>query len=146
MIELPWHHDRLLLTGDFPGFSANELFDHWTKPDLLAKFWPPVAHIDLRPGGYYRFEWPTQDWYLHGHYLRVERGSRLEFDWTWNHELGKFTPLTVAMYFKAIEGGCRFTIEHYDFQEADLGSMEGISGGWTHFGDRLRSLRVETVI
>ena len=143
MIELPWHHDRLLLTGDFPGFTPHDLFDHWTKPDLLTKFWPAVAMVDLRGGGYYRFEWPTQGWYLHGHYLRLERGARLDFDWTWNHELGKFTPLKVEMYFKPIEGGSRMTIEHFGFVAKDLQAMPDTAGGWIHFGGRLRDLRAQ---
>lgn len=141
MLDLPWHHDRLLLTGDFPGFTPQDLFDHWTKAELLTKFWPPAVTVDLRPGGYYRFEWPEQGWYLHGHYLRVERGARLDFDWTWNHELGRFTPLKVEMYFRSIEGGSRMTIEHFGFAAEDLKSMPSTAEGWIHFGDRLRALR-----
>jgi uncharacterized protein YndB with AHSA1/START domain len=143
VIELPWHHDRLLLAGDFPGFTPHDLFDYWTKPELLAKFWPPVAMTDLRAGGYYRFEWPDSGWYLHGHYLRLERGVRLDFDWTWNHELGRYTPLKVEMYFKAIEGGARMTIEHFGFAPEELQAMPSTAQGWIHFGDRLRALRAE---
>jgi len=141
MIELPWHKDRLLITGDFPNFSAAELFDHWTKPELLAKFWPPNAAIDLRPGGYYRLEWPSTGWYLHGHYLRVEPHSRVSFDWTWNNELGKWAPLVVDMFFKEIEGGSRLTIEHWGFAVEELQAMPSTAEGWIHFGNQLRALR-----
>ncbi len=141
MIELPWHSDRLLLTGNFPCFTANDLFDHWTKPELLAKFWPPSSAIDLRVGGYFRFDWPDSGWYLHGHYLRVIRGVRLGFDWTWNVELGRYLPLIVDMYFKDIEGGARMTIEQGGFAPDELQAMPTTAEGWIHFGDRLRDLR-----
>ncbi len=66
--------------------SRAEVFDAWTKPELIAQWWDPTGarlvacEIDLRPGGAFRFV-------NHGHappfigtYAVIERPSRLVFE------------------------------------------------------------------
>lgn len=63
-----------------------DVFDAWTRPELLAEWWDPTGarlvacDVDLRPGGAFSFV-------THGHappftgtYVEIDRPGRLVFD------------------------------------------------------------------
>jgi uncharacterized protein YndB with AHSA1/START domain len=144
MKQIPSALDLLVVYGDFHGFTPNELFDYWTKPELVTQWWPKVAEINPREGGTYRFSWPEQEWFLQGVYEVFAPGERLRFGWTWNHEPGIYEPLWVDIFFAEIENGTRMSIFHgpYTDTESDQGARQGNLEGWIHFGSRLAGLRV----
>ena len=143
MIEIPSATDFLVVYGEFMNFSPEELFDYWVKPELMTQWWPPVAEIKAEIGGTYRFSWPEQDWFLQGTYSHLERGKRIRFSWTWNHEPGVYEPLWVDVLFMPIDGGTRMSIFHssYSDSESDQHARKGNIEGWIHFGMRLAGLR-----
>jgi uncharacterized protein YndB with AHSA1/START domain len=74
--------------------TAEEVFDAWTNPDVLRRWWvvqetwrTPVADVDLRPGGRYRLsmEDPASGVVrtVGGEYLEVLRPERLVYTWQW---------------------------------------------------------------
>ncbi|MFT3924471.1 MAG: SRPBCC family protein [Myxococcales bacterium] len=88
---------ELVVTRTFNG-PAEVVFDAWTKPELVTRWWAPRSfgiklvscEIDLRVGGQYRYvfavEGPkTMEFY--GTYLEVQRPARLV--WT-NADAGDF--------------------------------------------------------
>ena len=100
------HSDReVVVTRTFDG-PARFVFDAWTKPELIMKWWTPKSfgitfiscEADVRPGGTYRFVMghPSFDQPMAfvGRYLEVDPPNRLV--WT-NEESqeGSITTLTL---------------------------------------------------
>ncbi len=144
MKQIPSPFDKLVVYGDFHGFSPEELFDHWVMPTLLTRWWHVNAEVVPRVGGVYRFYWPEQYWFLQGTFEVFDRGERLRFGWTWNHEPGIYEPLWVDLSFMPIENGTRLAIYHgpYENTEVEQGARQGNLEGWIHFGSKLAGLRV----
>src|ERR1700749_2908098 len=81
---------ELVVTRTFDG-PARLVFEAWTKPELLKRWWAPKSsgmlllscEIDLRTGGRYRFEFGRDGATLmafFGRYIEVTPYSRLA--WT----------------------------------------------------------------
>jgi uncharacterized protein YndB with AHSA1/START domain len=143
MHQVPSDPSLAVIAGDFDGFTPESLFDHFTQPELLTKWWNPIAEIDLKPGGKYVFQWPQQGWTLRGEYLAVEPARHLAFTWAWDHGLQGYEPLRVDLWMDRIhEVGARLGIFHGPFEltEADQVTKQGVAEGWIHFCMRLRGL------
>lgn len=80
---------ELVLTRKFNG-PARIVFDAWTKPGLLKRWWAPASmgvtlfscEADVRVGGRYRFAYgrdPKQPMVFSGTYTEVAAPSRLVF-------------------------------------------------------------------
>jgi uncharacterized protein YndB with AHSA1/START domain len=142
MHHLPSDPRQAVVAGDFDMLTTDQLFDAFTKPELITKWWPEEAAIDLRPGGKYVLQWPQRDWNLRGEYLEIEPGRHLAFTWSWDHQPGS-TPLRVDLWLDCIhESGTRLAIYHGPFEltEQDQESRLGIVEGWIHFCMRLAGL------
>ena len=137
--------DRLVVTGDFPGFTPESLFDGWTRPELLRRWWPQEAWVEPWVGGTYRLSWPGLGWQLRGRYHAFDRGRELAFSWRWDHDPEGATERRVVVTFApAGEGAARLTIVHgpYDDSPADQKlRLDDHLAGRLHFTGRLRALR-----
>ncbi|MGI0078910.1 MAG: SRPBCC family protein [Nitrososphaerales archaeon] len=100
-------NDMITIVSEFPSRNPNSLFDFWTKPKLLEKWWPPEAEVEPRLNGSYSFFWPKQDWNLHGVYTQFERGNVLGLTRKLYHEPNNATH--VEMKFESISDGTRLT-------------------------------------
>lgn len=80
--------DRELVVTRTFNAPARILFDAWTKPELLLRWWAPRSRnveltsceIDLRVGGKYRFVFGRNGKQLHaffGTYKEIERPTRI---------------------------------------------------------------------
>src|SRR5580704_9391481 len=78
---------ELVVTRTFNG-SASMVFDAWTKPELLKRWWAPRSfgvslfecESDLRVGGTYRYAFgrdPNNPEVFSGRYIEVNPPSRL---------------------------------------------------------------------
>jgi uncharacterized protein YndB with AHSA1/START domain len=79
---------EIVVTRTFNG-PARIVFEAWTKPELLKRWWVPKSigmsmlscEADVRTGGSYRFEFGHADWEkpmaFFGRYLEVTPHSRL---------------------------------------------------------------------
>lgn len=140
MHQIPSDPSLAVVAGDFDAFTPESLFDHFTKPELIVKWWPESAEFDLKPGGKYLLQWPNQDWNLRGEYLEVDRGKHLAFTWAWDHEPPRDAPQRVDVWFDHIhEIGTRIGIFHGPFQltDEDQAARQGVIEGWIHFCMRL---------
>src|SRR5579862_2000976 len=134
MHQVPSDPSQAVVYGDFDAFTPELLFDHFTQPDLLVKWWPKEAEVDLRVGGKFVLSWPNQDWHMRGEYLAVEPGKHLAFTWAWDHGLKGYDPLRVDLWFEHIHNvGTRLGIYHGPFGEEDQEARQGIIEGWIHF-------------
>jgi uncharacterized protein YndB with AHSA1/START domain len=106
-----------------------EVFDAFTRPEDLSKWFTTSSQIDLRVGGKYS----TAD-HDKGEYLVVERPSRLRF--TWENE--EHCPGTIVdLLFRITGVGTRVDLEH--FQIMDQGGYEDMREGWSWALDSLKS-------
>ncbi len=147
MTETSSGNDKLVLVGEITHLTPAYLFDCWTKPELLCKWWPQEASIDPRPGGLYHLSWPTMNWHLHGHYTSFAPGHRLAFTWSWDHDPENISGTLVTVTFSPLAGGgTRITIIHEPYtdtpesQEKRTGHLEG----WNHFFSKLKNLQPPT--
>ena len=140
MIEVPGPPQSLIVVGDFPMFSPDELFLHWVSPELLTQWWPQLAEVDGRSEGRYRFEWPDMKWRLEGSYTEFHLGRHLGFTWLWQHEQELEEPKQVDVYFMPVGEGTRMAIHHGPFDPSSV-DRQSVMEGWMHFGMRLAGLR-----
>ena len=71
--------------------GAEQIFDLWTKPDLMARWMSPFpgvvqckASCDLRPGGTFSLVMTSADASreVSGTYVQIDRPRKLVFTWT----------------------------------------------------------------
>lgn len=139
--QIPTANDRLVMSATFSQFTPDELFEHWTKPDLICRWWPQQAEIEPREGGAYHFSWPKMGWNLRGRYVTFDRGRTLSFTWKWDHEAAP--PRQVEMLFDTLpDGGTQITLTHglYTDSAEDQEERKGHLEGWTHFLGMLQQL------
>lgn len=120
-----------------------KVFQAWTRPDLLARWWGPgaEAQVDLRVGGRFRLAMslPSGPLVARGIYREVAENQRLVFTWNWE---GSDEPDSlVTVLFSPAEGGTRVLITHQANPSAEV--AEGHRQGWSDCVDRLVALSPE---
>jgi uncharacterized protein YndB with AHSA1/START domain len=143
---------ELVITRTFNG-PARLVFEAWTKPELLLRWWAPKmfgvsflsCEIDPRTGGAYRFEFShpasEQPMAFFGKYLEVTPPSRLV--WT-NEEGGEGGPVTTVTFEE--RGDATLVVVHdlYPSKEAlDEAIASGSTGGFSETFKQLDELLAE---
>ncbi|MBL8178204.1 MAG: SRPBCC domain-containing protein [Bryobacterales bacterium] len=130
---------ELVVTRTIKG-PAHIVFDAWTKPELLQRWWVPKSfgaaflscEADVRTGGTYRFVFShpaaEQPMPFFGRYVEVIAGSLLV--WT-NEEGGEDGPVTTVTFEES--GGETLVVirELYPSKEALDDAMETGSISWS---------------
>ncbi len=131
--------DRELVVTRTVDAPSRIVFDAWTKPELLMRWWAPKSYgisfisceVDVRVGGTYRFVFghPSAEapMAFFGRYLEVTPPSRLV--WT-NEEAGEDGAVTTVTFED--EGGKTVVVVHdlYPSKEAlDAAIASGSTGG-----------------
>lgn len=107
--------------------SPERVFDAWTNPDKLQKWWGPVgvrcrsAEIDLREGGRYRIANELPDGailWIAGEYEKIERPHLLIY--TWTVETESPTKERVTVLFEQHAQGTNLTVKHERIQSSEL--------------------------
>ncbi len=139
---------ELVVTRTFDG-PARIVFEAWTKPELLKRWWAPKStgmrliswEADVRVGGGYRVELghgASKPMAFFGRYLEVTPPSRLV--WT-NDESDDGAVTTVTFEEK---GGKTLLVLHelYPSKEALDGAIAGMEGGMPEQFEQLDELLV----
>jgi uncharacterized protein YndB with AHSA1/START domain len=126
---------ELVVTRTFNG-PARIVFEAWTKPELIKRWWAPKStgvsllscEADVRVGGKYRFEFgheAANSMAFFGRYIEVIPHSRLV--WT-NDESGDGAVTTVTFEEK---GGKTLLVMHelHPSKEALDAAIAGMEGG-----------------
>ena len=137
---------ELVVTRAFHG-SARIVFEAWTKPELLKRWWAPKSagvsllscEADVRVGGGYRFEFgreASKPMAFFGKYIEVVPHSRLV--WT-NDESDDGAVTTVTFEEK---GGKTLLVLHelYPSKEALDRAIAGMEGGMPEQFEQLDEL------
>ena len=129
---------ELVATRTFDG-PARIVFQAWTKPDLIMRWWAPKSfgisflscEADVRTGGSYRFVFghaaSEQPMAFFGRYIEVTPPSRL----VWTNEEGEDGAVTTVT-FEERDGKTRVVVHDlYPSKEALDGAIaSGSTGGW----------------
>ena len=139
---------ELVVTRSFNG-PARVVFEAWTKPELLKRWWAPKStglsliscELDVRVGGRYRFEFGHEaatPMAFFGRYLEVIPHSRLV--WT-NDESDDGAVTTVT--FEEKDGKTLLVLhELYPSKEALERATAGMEGGMSESFEQLDELLV----
>ncbi len=122
----------------------DRVFQAWTDPEKLKLWWgppgftTPVAEVDLRVGGRYRFGMKKSPdgelFYLSGAYREVRPPEKLVYTWRWENEAPASETL-VTVEFRSLGGSTEVVLTHEMFanrHERDQHEM-----GWTGCLERL---------
>lgn len=120
--------------------SVEEVFDAWTNPEVLRRWWKPnpawvtpLAEVDLRVGGRYRvgMEDP-ENGTKHtaaGEYSEVSRPTRLVYSWQWEQGGGQSGHVsTVTVDFHAEGQRTTVVLEHTGLESPE--SRDSHTQGW----------------
>jgi len=123
------------------------VFEAWTKPEHLTKWWGPTAftlpfcELDFREGGRYRFCMRSpagEDHWVWGEYKAIEPPERLEFTWNREDADGNIWNSTVVrLTFANADGRTKFTLNQTLFDTT--ADRDDHNGGWTQCLERLNS-------
>jgi len=103
--------------------TAEEVFDAWTSPTVLKRWWAagpdwdaPLVEVDLRVGGRYRLATRNpQNGEVHtvaGEYTEIQRPNRLSYSWAWENEPRSDHVSTVTVEFVAKDGQTTVVLTH----------------------------------
>jgi uncharacterized protein YndB with AHSA1/START domain len=132
-------NDRVLEIERLIPASPERVFEYWTEPDLLAKWFGPTGYevpghdLDVRAGGKWRATIRSPEGKLNsvsGVYNLVDRPRRLVFTWAWdddNGRRGEETEVTITL--EPTPGGTRLKLVQQPFPTRDMRDRH--NGGWT---------------
>ena len=124
------------------------VFEYWTEPELVAKWFGPgefdvpSSDLDLRPGGKWRTTIRSPEGQLRtvsGVYSTIEPPRRLVFTWAWDDDngvRGHETQVTVTL--EPTPGGTRLRLVQEDFQNREVRDRH--NGGWASSLSKLQRL------
>jgi len=124
------------------------VFEYWTEPELVAKWFGPgdfdvpSSDLDLRPGGKWRTTIRSPEGKLRtvsGVYSTIEPPRRLVFTWAWDDDngvRGHETQVTVTL--EPTPGGTRLRLVQEDFQNREVRDLH--NGGWGSSLSKLQRL------
>ena len=140
---------ELVVTRTFDG-PARLVFEAWTKPELLKRWWAPRSmgmsllscEADVRVGGRYRFVFghdASKTMAFYGRYIEVTPYSRL----VWTNDEGDDGGAVTTVTFEE-KAGRTLLVMHdlYPSKEALDGVLAGMEGGMRETLDQLDELVV----
>ena len=134
----------LVLTLKAP---PERVFDAWTEPSMLVKWWGPEGtdtkeyQMDVRVGGAWRtvFDGAYGRRIVSGVYRVIERPRRLAMTWGWEQPDGSRGHETIVdVRFEPVAAGTRLSLEQKRFINAEQRDLH--SQGWSSSFRKLERL------
>ena len=105
------------------------VFQALTDPEMLVKWWVAKAHVDLREGGDFDFDW-LNGFHLSGKIMRFEKDNAVSFSWSQH--------TTAALQVLKKGRGTILKLHHGDFK--DPGHFALASSRWGYYLMNLKSV------
>lgn len=135
---------RIVLEAEFPGWPAAELFAHWSRPELLVRWFPTEAEVDLRPGGAYRLAWPAHGYEVRGRIIDLIPGADLRLTWQGVHDPPSIDPKVLWLRFLEVGSGSLLKLSHgpYSLDRVDEQRLRAEqTDAWKYYFGCLEQLR-----
>jgi uncharacterized protein YndB with AHSA1/START domain len=141
-------NDRVLEIERLIPAPPERVFEYWTEPELLARWFGPegcdvpTRNLDVRPGGKWRTTIRSPEGKLRtvsGVYNLIDRPRRLVFTWGWDNDdgaRGHETEVTVTL--EPTPGGTRLKLVQQLFQTSEARNLH--NGGWTSSLNKMQKL------
>jgi uncharacterized protein YndB with AHSA1/START domain len=122
-----------------------KIYDAWTRPDLIVRWFGPdagpvlSAKIDLRVGGCFRVVFQTLDGETHdcsGEYREVEADRKLIFTWQWASTPERQSLVNIQL--RPIPEGTELTFTHSQF--FDEAARDRHTFGWNGSFNKLEAM------
>ena len=141
--------DRELVVRRTFNAPARLVFEAWTRPELLKRWWAPKSsgmsllscEADVRAGGRYRFEFgheASKQMAFFGRYLEVTLYSRL----VWTNEESEDGAVTTLTFEEKAGQTLLVLHELYPSKEALDAAIAGMEGGMPETFEQLDELLV----
>ncbi|SHN81608.1 SRPBCC family protein [Bradyrhizobium erythrophlei] len=141
--------DRELVVRRTFNAPARLVFEAWTRPELLKRWWAPKSsgmsllscEADVRAGGRYRFEFgheASKQMAFFGRYLEVTPYSRL----VWTNEESEDGAVTTLTFEEKAGQTLLVLHELYPSKEALDAAIAGMEGGMPETFEQLDELLV----
>ena len=140
--------DKVLRMERLIAAPPERVFNLWTEPDQLTKWWgpdgfdTPACAMDVRPGGHWRTTMRSPEGNLHtvsGVYRVIDPPRRLVFTWGWEDDSGgRGHETEVTVTFEAAPGGTRLVLTQQTFAETEQCKRHG--HGWSSSFDCLERI------
>jgi glutathione S-transferase len=137
--------DRVLTVSRVIATTPEKLFDAFTKPDILLKWWGPEGasvgdhELDIRVGGRWRTALENSmggTFVCSGVYKAIERPRHIAFTWAWQQENGERGHETlVDVSFEKVDRGTRLTVVQKTFENGAQRDLHG--QGWNSTFNKL---------
>ena len=124
--------------------SPEKVFDAWTRPEALRRWWCPAGWlageitVDLRVGGTYRLtmrrESGAQILSVFGTFLEVRPAAKLVYTWMWDGAFPDMPETRVTVEFHPVPDGTELVLQQ---AKLDLRHCTRHLGGWLGACDRL---------
>jgi uncharacterized protein YndB with AHSA1/START domain len=131
--------ERVLELERLIAAPPERVFELWTEPELLVKWWGPEGYdipahaLDVRPGGHWRTTMRSPEGKrvtVSGVYRGIEKPRRLVFTWAWDQDDGSRGHETeVTVTFAPAPGGTRLKLVQQTFQSQEVRDRH--RHGWT---------------
>jgi uncharacterized protein YndB with AHSA1/START domain len=115
--------------------SKDNLYDAWTKPELLKEWWKPMNNKltevtnDISEGGTVRYEFENNGLVISGEYIEVKEKERLVYTWNWNFPQDEVKnasyKLTVQFKVKDDSSTLQITQDNFHNEEGTLPHKQG---------------------
>jgi uncharacterized protein YndB with AHSA1/START domain len=141
-------NDNVLEMERLIAAPPERVFEYWTEPELVAKWFGPgdfdvpSSQLDLRRGGKWRTTIRSPEGKLRsvsGVYSAIEPPRRLVFTWAWDDDdgvRGHETQVTVTL--EPTPGGTRLRLVQEDSQSREVRDRH--NGGWASSLSKLQQL------
>ena len=106
--------------------SASKLFNAWTNPELIAKWFAPGAMTVpeatsvLKVGGQYRVVMQNPDgeqFIVGGKYIEIDEPNKLVFSWKWEH--GQITTKVEVLISELESNKSKLELIHTEFVDQE---------------------------
>ena len=137
--------DRVLEIERLIAAPPERVFELWTEPELVVRWWgpegfdTPASSLDLREGGQWRTTMRSPEGKLmtvSGAYRKIEPPRLLSFTWGWEDEAGMRGHETlVTVRLDATPGGTKLRLRQETFQTKE--ACDQHTHGWASALNRL---------
>ena len=137
----------LRLTRRFAA-PRERVFDAWTTPEALKRWWCPPGwaperiDVDLRPGGAYHLGMRSLDEEslvsIEGQFVEVRRPERLVYTWRWRGAFDGMPETRVTVEFLEAPGATDVVVMHDNF--ASVAAWQRHRSGWIAACDRMEKI------
>src|SRR3954470_605899 len=104
--------------------TVDELYDAWTNPEQLKKWWKPMGNTlkevtnDIRKGGTVRYVFNDNKLVISGEYLEVNEKEKLVYTWNWElpEDAVRNAQYKLSINFTPTGNGSKINVVQDNFQ------------------------------